>query len=65
MSRGLINCGRLRFCPSKPSMILGLVEESFRQAVGGDVVGLNAPGTLLSYLNKNWKPGRFRRGWKY
>lgn len=40
----------------EPMMMLGLVEDDVRKAVGGDVVGLNAPGTLLGYKNENWKP---------
>jgi len=40
----------------EPMMMLGLVEEDVREAVGGDVVGLNAPGTLLGYRNESWKP---------
>jgi hypothetical protein len=40
----------------EPMMMLGLVEDDVRQAVGGDVVGLNAPSTLLGYRNENWKP---------
>jgi len=40
----------------EPMMMLGLVEDDVRQAIGGDVVGLNAPGTLLGYANKDWQP---------
>ncbi len=40
----------------EPMMMLGLVEDDVREAVGGDVVGLNAPGTLLGYRSENWKP---------
>jgi len=40
----------------EPMMMLGLVEDDVREAVGGDVVGLNAPGTLLGYRNEKWKP---------
>ena len=39
----------------EPMMMLGIVEQDVLEAVGGDVVGLNAPGTLLGYQNKNWK----------
>ncbi|MEI8245694.1 MAG: uroporphyrinogen decarboxylase family protein [Lentisphaerota bacterium] len=37
-------------------MMLGVVEDDVLQAIGGDVVGLNAPSTLLGYRNDNWKP---------
>lgn len=40
----------------EPMMMLGTVELDVLQAVGGDVVGLNAPGTLMGYKNENWKP---------
>ncbi len=40
----------------EPMMMLGLVDDDVRQALGGDVVGLNAPGTLLGYRNADWKP---------
>lgn len=46
----------------EPMMMLGLVEEDVRQALGGDVVGLNAPGTLLGYRNERWKPWRLPDG---
>ena len=46
----------------EPMMMLGLVEEDVRKAVGGDVVGLNAPGTLLGYRNENWKPWKLPDG---
>ena len=46
----------------EPMMMLGLVEEDVRQAIGGDVVGLNAPGTLLGYRSENWKPWRLPDG---
>ena len=39
----------------EPMMMLGTVEQDVVTAVGGDVVGLNAPGTLLGYLNEDWK----------
>ena len=39
----------------EPMMMLGVVDEDVVEAVGGDVVGLNAPGTLLGYKNENWK----------
>jgi len=39
----------------EPMMMLGTVEQDVIEAVGGDVVGLNAPGTLLGYKNENWK----------
>jgi len=39
----------------EPMMMLGIVEEDVIEAVGGDVVGLNAPGTLLGYRNERWK----------
>jgi hypothetical protein len=39
----------------EPMMMLGIVEQDVLEAVGGDVVGLNAPGTLLGYRNENWK----------
>ena len=40
----------------EPMMTLGLVEEDVLEAIGGDVIGLNAPGTLLGYQNIDWKP---------
>ena len=40
----------------EPMMMLGLVEDDVRSAVGGDVVGLNPLSTLLGYRNENWKP---------
>jgi len=46
----------------EPMMMLGLVEDDVRQAIGGDVVGLNSPGTLLGYRNENWKPWRLPNG---
>jgi len=46
----------------EPMMMLGLVEDDVREAVGGDVVGLNAPSTLLGYRNENWKPWRLPDG---
>ena len=39
----------------EPMMMLGTVEGDVLEAVGGDVVGLNAPGTLLGYRNEDWK----------
>ncbi len=46
----------------EPMMMLGIVEDDVREAVGGDVVGLNAPGTLLGYLSKDWKPWKLPDG---
>ncbi len=46
----------------EPMMMLGLVEDDVREAIGGDVVGLNSPGTLLGYRNENWKPWRLPNG---
>jgi hypothetical protein len=46
----------------EPMMMLGLVAEDVRQAVGGDVVGLNSPDTLLGYRNENWKPWKLPDG---
>ena len=39
----------------EPMMMLGVVEPDVLEAVGGDVVGLNAPGTLLGYRNEDWQ----------
>jgi len=39
----------------EPMMMLGLVENDVMEALGCDVIGLNAPGTLLGYKNENWK----------
>ena len=39
----------------EPMMMLGEVESDVREAIGGDVVGLNAPGTLLGYRNEYWR----------
>ena len=39
----------------EPMMMLGVVDEDVVEAVGGDVLGLNAPGTLLGYRNESWK----------
>ena len=39
----------------EPMMMLGTVEPDVLEAVGGDVVGLNAPGTLLGYRNEDWQ----------
>lgn len=46
----------------EPMMMLGIVEDDVRKAVGGDVVGLNAPGTLLGYRNERWKPWKLPDG---
>ena len=46
----------------EPMMMLGLVEDDVIDAIGGDVVGVNAPGTLLGYRNENWKPWRLPDG---
>ncbi len=46
----------------EPMMMLGLVEDDVRQALGADVVGLNAPSTLLGYRNENWQPWRLPDG---
>lgn len=46
----------------EPMMMLGLVEDDVREAIGVDVVGLNAPSTLLGYRNENWKPWRLPDG---
>ena len=46
----------------EPMMMLGLVEDDVRRAIGSDVVGLNAPGTLLGYRNQDWKPWRLPDG---
>ncbi len=40
----------------EPMMMLGLVEPDVIGAIGGDVVGLNSPWTLLGYKNEDWKP---------
>ncbi|MCX6090023.1 MAG: methyltransferase [Candidatus Atribacteria bacterium] len=40
----------------EPMMMLGLVETDVIQLLHTDVVGLNAPGTLLGYQNQDWKP---------
>jgi len=39
----------------EPMMMLGIIEQDVLEAVVGDVVGLNAPSTLLGYRNENWK----------
>jgi uroporphyrinogen-III decarboxylase len=39
----------------EPMMMLGLVENDLIGILGGDVVGLNAPSTLLGYQNRDWK----------
>ena len=46
----------------EPMMMLGIVEDDVLEAIGGDVVGLNAPGTLLGYRNENWKPWKLPDG---
>jgi len=46
----------------EPMMMLGLVEDDVAKALGSDVVGLNAPSTLLGYRNENWKPWRLPDG---
>ncbi|MFZ2658368.1 MAG: hypothetical protein WAX69_25770, partial [Victivallales bacterium] len=46
----------------EPMMMLGVVEDDVLRAIGGDVVGLNAPGTLLGYRNENWKPWKLPDG---
>jgi len=46
----------------EPMMMLGLVEDDVIDAIGGDVVGVNAPGTLLGYRNENWKQWRLPDG---
>lgn len=39
----------------EPMMMLGLVEDDLIEELGGDVVGLHSPTTLLGYWNENWK----------
>lgn len=46
----------------EPMMFLGEVEDDVRQALGGDVAGLNSPATLLGYSNKDWKRRRHPAG---
>ncbi|MCL4417685.1 MAG: methyltransferase [Actinobacteria bacterium] len=46
----------------EPMMMLGLVEDDVIRAIGGDVIGLNSPSTLLGYRNENWKPWRLPDG---
>lgn len=46
----------------EPMMMLGVVEDDVIQVIGGDVVGLNAPSTLLGYRNDNWKPWKLPDG---
>lgn len=46
----------------EPMMFLGMVDEDVRYAIGGDVVGLNDPTTLLGYKNTNWKPWKLPNG---
>ena len=43
-------------------MMLGVVEDDVLQAIGGDVLGLNSPSTLLGYRNENWKPWKLPEG---
>lgn len=40
----------------EPMMMLGLFDEDVIDALGGDVIGLFSPTTLLGYKNENWKP---------
>jgi uroporphyrinogen-III decarboxylase len=46
----------------EPMMMLGYVENDVIDAVGGDVIGLHSPVTLLGYWNKNWKPWKLPNG---
>jgi len=46
----------------EPMMMLGLVEKDVIDALGGDVIGLFSPSTLLGYKNENWKPWRLPNG---
>lgn len=46
----------------EPMMMLGTVEEDVRAALGGDVVGIFSPVTLLGYRNERWKPWRLPNG---
>ena len=46
----------------EPMMMLGEVDSDVLEAVGGDVVGLSGPSTLLGYRNENWKPWKLPGG---
>ena len=46
----------------EPMMMLGIVEEDVRRAVGSDVIGINSPTTLFGYKTENWKPWRLPDG---
>jgi hypothetical protein len=46
----------------EPMMMLGTVEEDVREALGGDVIGIFSPVTLLGYRNERWKPWRLPNG---
>jgi len=46
----------------EPMMMLGFVEKDVIDALGGDVIGLFSPTTLLGYKNENWKPWKLPNG---
>ena len=46
----------------EPMMFLGQVELDVVEAIGGDVLGINSPVTLLGYKNENWKPWKLPDG---
>lgn len=40
----------------EPMMMLGLVEGDLLHEIGGDLIGIHPPVTLLGYWNRDWKP---------
>jgi hypothetical protein len=46
----------------EPMMMLGLVDTDVIAALGGDIIGLHGPNTLLGYRNENWKNWKLPNG---
>lgn len=46
----------------EPMMMLGLVDTDVIDALGGDIIGLHGPNTLLGYRNENWKNWKLPNG---
>jgi len=46
----------------EPMQMLGIVELDIALALGSDVAGVFAPGTLLGYKNEHWRPWRLPDG---
>jgi len=48
----------------EPMMMLGFVDQDVIEAMGGDIIGLFSPHTVLGYKNENWKEWRLPNGTK-